>query len=62
MKGNDSIFLRRSFFPRYALGMHSNNNSVMYKFIGGIFNQLYYIDLFKVTSKMLWLVQPEQPS
>ena len=32
----------------------------MYKFIGGIFNQLYYIDLFKVTFKMLWLVQPEQ--
>ena len=28
MKGNNSIFLRRSFFPRYALGMPSFNNSV----------------------------------
>ena len=28
MKGNDSIFLRRSFFPQYALGMPSFNNSV----------------------------------
>ena len=28
MKGNNSILLRRSFFPRYALGMPSFNNNV----------------------------------
>ena len=28
-EGKNSIFFRRSFFPRYALGMPSNNNSVI---------------------------------
>ena len=28
LEGKNSIFFRRSFFPRYALGMPSNNNSV----------------------------------
>ena len=30
LEGNFSIFFRRSFFPRYALGMPSFNNSVVW--------------------------------
>ena len=30
LEGKNSIFFRRSFFPRYALGMPSFNNSVFY--------------------------------
>ena len=30
LEGKNSIFFRRSFFPRYALGMPSFNNSVIF--------------------------------
>mgnify|MGYP005694500939 CR=1 FL=1 len=46
MKGNNSIFLRRSFFPRYALGMPSFNNSVAYFFHSSGLYPAPYIELY----------------
>ena len=43
MKGNNSIFLRQSFFPRYALGMPSFINSALYLYISAWLSKIPWL-------------------
>ena len=47
LEGKNSIFFRRSFFPRYALGMPSFNNSV--RIVGDMLVDILYLITTKVT-------------